>query len=301
MNQNLRYQLTHIKKLLSRYTPQSLSAVTVSTIVIVCILLSVLYVTGIFSGILLWIFGAIVVALESAKYILYRRSTLTSLILAGSIASMSVYSGYHTLHDGITAFNTQQNVVQTQYENDYRTYQENLSKYQTQKKLYTESLDTLSQSIVYNTSRTDRNRITDERIQQDTEQYNRLSEKLSSMEVPQEPARPVYRQISERFAYLAWLIEIVGFYLVSRIGRQKTRPVRQVKTKTAKTKSKTQKPVRQKSKTSKTQRFSIVRELQLTEAQRVKLCRFAQKRQIPWTEFNRPKYIPMAKKHLGIE
>lgn len=255
-------------------------------------------------------------------------------ILAASLVCFSGYASYSYLNT--FAQKTEVEYVSAVQKHDYtvrniRTTQEAL---QTRTLQLTSEISELTSQISEQRKRPDRNAVTDSRIKADTArlqqlevEYRTVQEKLEAVpDIPVEPTRPVVSwMLAVVFAFLIEASSVVcNFYRrdstdtdpeIERNGTHITNnttgstddtntisPVPPVQTevkqkpKTKALKAEKATPVVRKEQKEYKTKFNIVRELGLTDAERIFLSRYCSKNGLLWKEFNTPDNLELAKK-----
>ena len=279
---------------------------TLSKILIIIVgFLSAVFAFGLVGGIIGGVFAIAAIILEAVKFTSVahfetadesKRFVLGGIIAA--ITSFSIYASHSAIDTALAYKNTELVQSQMMYNHKLEQYKSDLALYkadvQYQSDLSTQITDTQN-SIQEQLQRSDRNKITDERIKEDRKALKELRSEIRTPVAPVEPVKPnlseIPREVSWFFALLIEASALVTCFYSRRKPRpdSKTDPVVEtVKPKDVKEvkkpKSSTEKA---KPETNKQPKFNTVKEaLNLTEAQRVKLHRRLKAKGLDWKTFN---------------
>lgn len=194
-------------------TKASLTTLSVIFILLTTIL-SACFITGLMSGFVALIFGAVVISLEAAKfYMLHTKKSILSWILISAIGCTSVAATYGMLSTSINSYNQHSEQISSSNEAAQKKYQDSLLKYELKLEEYKSALvinKSRQERINYDMNRVDRNKITDQRIADDRKSLIELNEPIRP-EAPVLTEQPM--QIPVQLAFLAFLIELTGWYL----------------------------------------------------------------------------------------
>lgn len=269
-------------------------------ILIVCFL-SAVFAFGLVGGIIGGVFAIAAIILEAVKFTSVAHFETADeskrFILGGIIAaitSFSIYASHNAIDTALAYKNTELVQSQMMYNHKLEQYKSDLALYkadvQYQSDLSTQITNTQN-SIQEQLQRSDRNKITDERIKEDRKALKDLRSEIRTPVAPVEPVKPNLSEIPREVSwFFALLIEasalVTCFYSRRKLNPSKTEPVVEtVKPKEVKEpKRSTEKA---KLETNKQPKFNTVKEaLNLTEAQRVKLHRRLKAKGLDWKTFN---------------
>ncbi len=264
-------------------------------ILIVCFL-SAVFAFGLVGGIIGGVFAIPAIILEAVKFTSVAHFETADeskrFILGGIIAaitSFSIYASHNAIDTALAYKNTELVQSQMMYNHKLEQYKSDLALYkadvQYQSDLSTQITDTQN-SIQEQLQRSDRNKITDERIKEDRKALKELRSEIRTPVAPVEPVKPNLSEIPREVSwFFALLIEASA--LVTCFYSRRKHPKLDSKTdavETLKPKSSTEKA---KPETNKQPKFNTVKEaLNLTEAQRVKLHRRLKAKGLDWKTFN---------------
>lgn len=269
-------------------------------ILIVCFL-SAVFAFGLVGGVIGGVFAIAAIILEAVKFTSVTHFETADeskrFILGGIIAaitSFSIYASHNAIDTALAYKNTELVQSQMMYNHKLEQYKSDLALYkadvQYQSDLSTQITNTQN-SIQEQLQRSDRNKITDERIKEDRKALKDLRSEIKTPVAPVEPVKPNLSEIPREVSwFFALLIEasalVTCFYSRRKLSPSKTEPVVEtVKPKEVKEpKRSTEKA---KLETNKQPKFNTVKEaLNLTEAQRVKLHRRLKAKGLDWKTFN---------------
>lgn len=278
---------------------------TLSKILIIIVgFLSAVFAFGLVGGIIGGVFAIAAIILEAVKFTSVahfetadesKRFVLGGIIAA--ITSFSIYASHNAIDTALAYKNTELVQSQMMYNHKLEQYKSDLALYkadvQYQSDLSTQITNTQN-SIQEQLQRSDRNKITDERIKEDRKALKELRSEIRTPVAPVEPVKPnlseIPREVSWFFALLIEASALVTCFYSRRKPRpdSKTDAVETLKPKEVKEvkkpKSSTEKA---KPETNKQPKFNTVKEaLNLTEAQRVKLHRRLKAKGLDWKTFN---------------
>lgn len=273
-------------------------------LVTVCIMATFGY--SLAAGLFGIVYAVAAVILEAVKYqcieLLAKSKSYWKNVAIGALTgTLIMFSGYASwsVIDSQASSNNQ--VVQeqrVQYENNVRNYELNSQKMSS----ITLNIMNLEKSINDQLSRIDRNTITDQRIQNDRNALNLLKTERDTIKI-EKPVEPNGKFVPSFIPILISILIELSSALIFFV-RNKEQPVPETKfsvPNTVQVKKNTEKQVEQSPKVKKEQFKSVRDELNLTNAQRMKLKRELTKRGIDWTEFNSNKSnIKKAKEYVGI-
>lgn len=269
---------------------------------------------GLASGLIGVIYLISAVALEAVKYFCihelatsgnYWKNAILGALTAALI-SFSGFASWNFLHQSAVTINNQNQQVQMKYENEQMKYTTNMKIFNE----LSENISVLQKSINSQSSRSDRNTITDARIQNDRNELQKIKEERDSIEI-KKPVKIQTTDIPEFVAiFISMLIEIssvlVNFFVYRKPKESEKsgesnqditekvieQAIEQTRSKVEQTKQtvQTEKVVEQaieqtKSKAEQTKK-SISKILNLTNAQRIRLSRNLKSRGIDWKTFN---------------
>lgn len=269
-------------------------------ILIVCFL-SAVFAFGLVGGIIGGVFAIAAIILEAVKFTSVAHFETADeskrFILGGIIAaitSFSIYASHNAIDTALAYKNTELVQSQMMYNHKLEQYKSDLALYkadvQYQSDLSTQITNTQN-SIQEQLQRSDRNKITDERIKEDRKALKDLRSEIKTPVAPVEPVKPNLSEIPREVSwFFALLIEasalVTCFYSRRKLNPSKTEPVVEtVKPKEVKEPKRSNEKA--KLETNKQPKFSTVKEaLNLTEAQRVKLHRRLKAKGLDWKTFN---------------
>jgi hypothetical protein len=269
-------------------------------ILIVCFL-SAVFAFGLVGGIIGGVFAIAAIILEAVKFTSVthfetgdesKRFILGGIIAA--ITSFSIYASHNAIDTALAYKNTELVQSQMMYNHKLEQYKSDLALYkadvQYQSDLSTQITNTQN-SIQEQLQRSDRNKITDERIKEDRKALKDLRSEIKTPVAPVEPVKPNLSEIPREVSwFFALLIEasalVTCFYSRRKLNHSKTEPVVEtVKPKEVKEPKRSNEKA--KPETNKQPKFNTVKEaLNLTEAQRVKLHRRLKAKGLDWKTFN---------------
>lgn len=269
-------------------------------ILIVCFL-SAVFAFGLVGGIIGGVFAIAAIILEAVKFTSVTHFETADeskrFILGGIIAaitSFSIYASHNAIDTALAYKNTELVQSQMMYNHKLEQYKSDLALYkadvQYQSDLSTQITNTQN-SIQEQLQRSDRNKITDERIKEDRKALKDLRSEIKTPVAPVEPVKPNLSEIPREVSwFFALLIEasalVTCFYSRRKLNPSKTEPaVETVKPKEVKEPKRSNEKA--KPETNKQPKFNTVKEaLNLTEAQRVKLHRRLKAKGLDWKTFN---------------
>ena len=275
---------------------------TLSKILIIIVgFLSAVFAFGLVGGIIGGVFAIAAIILEAVKFTSVAHFETADeskrFILGGIIAaitSFSIYASHSAIDTALAYKNTELVQSQMMYNHKLEQYKSDLALYkadvQYQSDLSTQITNTQN-SIQEQLQRSDRNKITDERIKEDRKALKDLRSEIKTPVAPVEPVKPNLSEIPREVSwFFALLIEasalVTCFYSRRKLNPSKTEPiVETVKPKEVKEPKRSTEKV--KLETNKQPKFNTVKEaLNLTEAQRVKLHRRLKAKGLDWKTFN---------------
>lgn len=291
-------------------------------LILICIFLSSVFAFGLAGGILGAAFAAAAVVLESSKFIAIKEIAETKDqnkqillgILCASLIGFSSFASYTAINETVKDQNWK-------YEQAQKTYVQNLNQFKTDELVYKNEItyqnrlvqNILSQenSIKDQENRVDRNKITDQRIQEQRRILDKMKSEIKTPIAPVEPTEPKTVKLPTWIAIVfAGLIEstsvIFNFFGNRRkpepeLVPEPTKPSSEPQCEPTKTVKVVQKSKPEPKPEVEIEEFNIKKHLNLNNAQRQKLQRELRKRGIDWTEFNSNKSnITKAKEYVGI-
>lgn len=264
-------------------------------LILICIFLSSVFAFGLAGGILGAAFAAAAVVLESSKFIAIKEIAETKDqnkqillgILCASLIGFSSFASYTAINETVKDQNWK-------YEQAQKTYVQGLNQFKTDELVYKNEItyqnrlvqNILSQenSIKDQENRVDRNKITDQRIQEQRRILDKMKSEIKTPIAPVEPTEPKTVKLPTWVAIVfAGLIESTSVIFNFFGNRRKPEPelVPEPVKETIKP-TKMLKPVNDKI----AKEFNIKKHLNLNNAQRQKLQRELRKRGIDWATFN---------------
>lgn len=288
-------------------------------ILIVCTLTSV-FAFGLIGGIIGFVFALAAIVLEAVKFTsihqlhkVEENFKFPLMALIASITGFSMFASHSAIDAALLNHSknaAQENVLYTQkleqYKTDYALYKTDVQ-YQSE---LSKRVQELQESIQIQTQRPDRNKITDERIAQDRKALRELKQEITTPVAPIEPIRPKTVEIPREVSWIFAVLIEVSALVTSYIGFRKPK-IKEPEVKTEPKSDETDEHVKssvqksksvhvQKPKAKSVQKFkSIKEELNLTEAQRIKLYRRLKREGLDWKTFNSNKNnITKAKEFL---
>lgn len=277
-------------------------------LVTVCIMAAFGY--SLAAGLFGIVYAVAAVILEAVKYqcieLLAKSKSYWKNVAIGALTgTLIMFSGYASwsVIDSQASSNNQ--VVQeqrVQYENNVRNYELNSQKMSS----ITSNIANLEKSINDQLSRIDRNTITDQRIQNDRNELNALKSERDTIKI-EKPVEPNGKFVPSFIPILISILIELSSALIFFV-RNKEQPVPEAESSVPEpvqvkknTKKYSEQASEQPPKAKKEQFKSVRDELNLTNAQRMKLKRELTKRGIDWKTFNSNKAnIEKAKEYVGI-
>lgn len=256
-------------------------------LVTVCIMAAFGY--SLAAGLFGIVYAVAAVILEAVKYqcieLLAKSKSYWKNVAIGALTgTLIIFSGYASwsVIDSQASSNNQ--VVQeqrVQYENNVRNYELNSQKMSS----ITMNITNLEKSINDQLSRTDRNTVTDQRIQNDRNELNALKSERDSIKI-EKPVEPNGKFVPSFIPILISILIELSAALIFFVRNKEQPEAESSVPDVVQVKKNTEKQVKLTVKAKKEPFKSVRDELNLTNAQRMKLKRCLTKDGLDWKTFN---------------